>query len=259
MNDFILISGPCSLESVDGKVALEVCESIVRTLEKYPNIKYIFKSSWLKANRTREDSFCGIGFDQAMNIFVKIKETFGVKIITDVHETIEVKELIPYVDYLQIPAYLARQTSLIKTAAEAKPLNIKKPQFASANDMKFALDKAKSVGQNEVFLCERGSCFGYDNLVVDFVNIPIMKSFGAPVILDATHSLQRKLSIGVSGGSREHVPMMCKAGIVCGVDGLFLEVHSDVQNALSDAATQLELNKFAELLDNCMEIRSVLQ
>lgn len=254
---FIIIAGPCSIENE--KVPMEVCESIVRTLENYPQIDYIFKSSYLKANRTSNSSFEGLSFDESMRILTKVRETYQVKVITDVHESSDVKELVPYVDMLQIPAFLFRQTKLIKTAAEAKPLNIKKGQFASAEDMKHALQKAKSVGQETVFLCERGNVFGYDQLVLDFLNIPRMKKFGAPVILDATHSTQFKLPTGVSGGAREFVERICLAGVSFNCSGLFIEVHSAIENAKSDQMSQLELKNFEQLIDKCMNVKALLE
>lgn len=255
-NKFVLISGPCSLENETN--AMTVAEGIINVVSKYPNIDYIFKSSWTKANRTRGDTFTGLSFDESMRIFTKVKQTFGVRILTDVHETIEVKELEPYVDVLQIPAYLSRQTNLILEAAKSKPINIKKGQFMSPNDMRFALDKAKSVGQKEIYACERGSSFGYDTLVVDFTAIPIMKSYNVPVILDATHCVQRKLQEGISGGLRQYVPHMCKAGIAVGADGLFLEVHPNPEIALSDAGTQWRLSEFENLLKQCMELYNLI-
>lgn len=256
MSNFILIAGPCGIENE--KVPMEVCEGIVRTLESYKNVKYIFKSSWKKANRTKLNSFTGLEFDESMRILNKVKETFNVPILTDVHETQEVKILEPFIDYLQIPAYLMRQTDLLLAAANSKPVNIKKAQFASTQDAKHALEKARNVSDKEIFICERGSCFGYDNLIVDFTSIPIMKKFGFPVLLDATHCLQKKLSSGVSGGQRDLVPYMCKAAIAVGVDGLFIEVHSDIENAKSDQESQLELKNFPDLIKKCMEIREII-
>lgn len=256
MKEFILIAGPCAIENE--KVPMEVAEKITRVLEKYPQIRYIFKSSWKKANRTRIDSFSGIDFDESMRILTKVKNTFGIKILTDVHETHEVEMLEPFVDYLQTPSYLVRQRDLILAAVQSKPTNIKKGQFLSPYNMKHILDGARSVTNNEIFLCERGTCFGYDNLVVDFTAIPVMQQFGVPVILDATHCLQKQSAAGVTGGQRALVPYMCKAAVAFGVDGLFMEVHSDIENAQSDKESQLELKNFEEVIDRCMAIKDAL-
>lgn len=256
MSDFIIIAGPCAIENE--KVPMEVAEKIVKVLEQYSGIKYIFKSSWKKANRTRGDSFIGIEADEAMRILTKVKETYQVSVITDVHETQDIKFVEPFVDYLQIPAFLCRQTDLVVAAAKSKPTNIKKGQFLSPNNMKHILEKAKSVSQHEIFLCERGSSFGYDNLVVDFSGIPLMKTFGAPVILDATHCLQKQTAAGITGGQRAMIPYMCKAGVAVGVDGLFLEVHSDIENAQSDKESQLEVDRFEEIVEQCLAIREVV-
>lgn len=250
MRKFILIAGPCGLENET--YPMETCETILRAIEPYPSIKYIFKSSWTKANRTSGTSYSGLSFDDSMKIFTKVKETFNVPILTDVHETQEVKDLEPFIDYLQIPAFLSRQTALIQEAAKSKPINIKKGQFMSPYDMKYALAKAKSVSNNEVFLCERGTSFGYNQLVVDFTSIPIMQAFGAPVILDATHCLQRKISESETDGQRWLIPYMCRLGVAANVDGLFIETHPDVSKAKSDAGSQLELKNFKALIDECM-------
>lgn len=254
--EFIMICGPCAIENE--KVPMEVAEKIVKVLEKYPEVKYIFKSSWKKANRTRVDSFSGIDFDESMRILTKVKETYKVKVLTDVHETQEVKMLEPFVDYLQTPSYLVRQRDLILEAVKSKPTNIKKGQFLSPYNMKHILDGARTVSDNEIFLCERGTCFGYDNLVVDFTGISIMQQFGAPVLLDATHCLQKQSSIGVTGGQRALVPSMCNAAVAFGADGLFMEVHSDIENAQSDKESQLELKNFEEVVDRCLSIRDVM-
>jgi 2-dehydro-3-deoxyphosphooctonate aldolase (KDO 8-P synthase) len=256
LSKFILIAGPCSVENE--KVPMDVAEGIVRVLEKYPNVKYIFKSSWKKANRTRSDSFTGIDFDAAMKILTKVRETFQVPILTDVHETHEVELLEPFIDYLQTPSFLCRQKDLIQAAAKSKPLNIKKGQFISPNNMQYVLRGAQEVSDKEIFLCERGSCFGYDNLVVDFTAIPIMKTFGVPVLLDTTHCLQKQSGVGVTGGQRQYVPHMARAAIAVGADGLFMEVHSDIENAQSDKESQLELKNFEEVIDSCMSLHDLV-
>lgn len=252
---FIIQAGPCCVENE--KVPMEVAEKIVKVLEKYPDIKYIFKSSFKKANRTRGDSFIGLEFDEAMRILTKVKETFNVPIITDVHETHEVKMVEPYVDYLQIPAFLCRQTDLVMAAAKSKPVSIKKGQFLSPQNMKHIVEKARSVGQQEVYVCERGTCFGYDTLVVDYSAFPLMRSY-AKLIFDGTHSLQKQAAVGVTGGQRHLIPTMCRAAMAAGVDGLFLEVHSDIENAKSDQESQLEVKNFEEVIEQCLAIRNLL-
>lgn len=255
MTKFTAIMGPCSIENE--KIPMEVCEGILKVLEKYPEVDFIFKSSWKKANRTKLSSFTGISFDQALKIFQKVKETYNVRVLTDVHETTEIKELESIIDVFQTPAYLMRQTDLILAAAKSKPVNIKKAQYASPQDAGFAVEKALATGQKEVYLCERGTSFGYDTLVVDFSAIPLMKKFGVPVLLDATHCLQRK-SNGISGGQRELVPYMMNAAVAVGVDGIFAEVHSDIENAQSDKESQIKLEDFAEIFERCMEFREVV-
>ena len=251
MSDFIIQAGPCCVENE--KVPMEVAEKIVKVLEQYSGIKYIFKSSFKKANRTRGDSFIGLEFDEAMRILQKVRETYQVPIITDVHETTDVKMVEPYVDYLQIPAFLCRQTDLVIEAAKSKPVSIKKGQFLSPQNMKHIVEKARSVGQEEVYVCERGTCFGYDTLVVDYSAFPLMRSY-AKLIFDGTHSLQKQSAVGVTGGQRDLIPYMCLAAISVGIDGLFLEVHSDIDNAQSDKESQLEVDNFEEVIDSCLEI-----
>ncbi len=251
----MIFAGPCGIENET--VPMTVAEKLTRALEKYPEVKYVFKSSWKKANRTRADSFKGIDFDEAMRILTKVRTTFNVPVITDVHETEQVTWLEPFVDYLQIPAFLCRQQDLVYAAAASKPVMIKKGQFLSPHNMKYVLEVARSAGQQEVYSCERGSSFGHDSLVVDYSGLPVMRSFG-PVIFDGTHCLQKQSSVGVTGGQREMIGLMSQAAVAIGIDGLFLEVHSDIPNAKSDQASQLEVDKFEELIEKCMQIRSVV-
>jgi 2-dehydro-3-deoxyphosphooctonate aldolase (KDO 8-P synthase) len=255
MSKMILIAGPCSIEN--DKVPMEVCEGILKTLEKYPQVDFIFKGSWKKANRTKLSSFTGLDIDKSLNIFQKIKDTFKVRVLTDVHETTDIKELESVIDVFQTPAYLMRQTDLLIAAAKSKPVNIKKAQYASPQDAGYAVEKALSTGQKEVFLCERGTSFGYDTLVVDYSSLPLMKKFGVPVLLDATHCLQRKNN-GISGGQRDLVPHMMNAAVAVGVDGIFAEVHSDIDNAQSDKESQIKLEDFHKIFEKCMEFREVV-
>jgi 2-dehydro-3-deoxyphosphooctonate aldolase (KDO 8-P synthase) len=253
----IFIAGPCVIENETTPfVVAEKVNAICNRL----GIQYIFKSSFKKANRTSINSFTGIDFDKALNILQKVKEQFNVPVLTDIHETHEVKTIAEVADYLQIPAFLCRQTDLLIEAGKTgKWVNVKKGQFASAENMQFAVEKVRSTGNNNVMLTERGTTFGYQDLVVDFRSIPVMQSFGVPVILDATHSLQQpNQSSGVTGGLPQMIETICKAGIAIGVDGLFIETHPKPEEALSDGKNMLLLSKLEELLEKVLRIREAI-
>lgn len=252
--NFFLIAGPCVVEnaSMPGEIALKISEICNRLA-----IPYIFKASYKKANRSKADSFMGIGDIQALEIIREAGIKAGVPTITDIHSEAEATQAADYVDILQIPAFMCRQTELLQAAARTgKVVNIKKGQFVSAASMAYAAEKVSAAGNNRIMLTERGSMFGYYDLVVDFRNIPVMKSFGYPVVLDATHSLQQpNQSSGVSGGLPELIETIAKAGIAAGVDGIFLETHPDPPSAKSDGANMLPLNQLENLLTKLVSIR----
>lgn len=253
----ILIAGPCAIEN--NTTPFLVAEK-VSTICKQFGIQYVFKSSYKKANRTSLNSFTGIDFHEALNILSLIKKQFEIPTLTDVHETHEVAEIAKVVDYLQIPAFLCRQTDLLLACGNSgKWVNIKKGQFSSPESMQFAVEKVRSTGNNNIMLTERGTTFGYQDLVVDFRSIPIMQSFGVPVILDATHSLQQpNQAAGITGGKPELIETICKAGIAVGVDGLFIETHPKPSEALSDGKNMLPLDKLEPLLEKLLRIREAL-
>jgi 2-dehydro-3-deoxyphosphooctonate aldolase (KDO 8-P synthase) len=252
-----LLSGPCAIE--DEKTPLLVAEAMKNLAEKY-GFEYIFKASVKKANRSRLDSFTGIEEERALEILSEVKAKFNVPIVTDIHESHEAAKYGAVADYLQIPAFLCRQTDLLLAAGETgRVVNIKKGQFSSPESMQFAVNKVKSTGNEKVMLTERGTFFGYQDLVVDYRGIVEMKKFGVPVILDCTHSLQRpNQSSGVTGGNPELIETIAKAGIAVGVDGLFIEVHPDPSKALSDGANMLKLDGAESLLRICRKIKDAL-
>jgi len=250
---FFLIAGPCVVE--EEALMMKVAHRLLQETTQR-NIPLIFKSSYKKANRTSIDSPTGVGLDEGLRILQKIKERFNLPILTDVHETIEVDAVAEVADIIQIPAFLSRQTDLLLAMARTgRIVNIKKGQFMAPQDMKAAADKVLSENNYNILLTERGTSFGYHNLVVDFRSFSIMKDLGYPVIYDVTHSLQQPSKDKVSGGTPEFVPMMAKAALATGkVDGLFIETHPTPKKALSDATSMLELNKIPRLLDSCLEI-----
>ena len=254
----ILISGPCAIENKE--ICFEVAETVSALCKKL-DIQYIFKSSFKKANRTSVKSFTGIDFDKALSVLADVKNHFGIPVLTDVHETHEVNEVASVADYLQIPSFLCRQTDLLVAAGKGgKGVNIKKGQFASSDSMGFAVEKVRSTGNQNILLTERGTTFGYNDLVVDFRNISLMQKFGVPVILDATHSLQQpNTSAGVTGGKPEFIETLCAAAIAVGVDGLFIETHPNPKSALSDGANMLPLNELENLLEKCNRLRNVVK
>lgn len=255
--NFFLMAGPCAIESED--MALRIAEKIITITDKL-NIPYIFKGSYRKANRSKGSSFTGIGDEKALKILAKIGETFDVPTVTDIHESGEAAMAAPYVDVLQIPAFLCRQTDLLIAAAQTgKVVNVKKGQFLSAGSMKFAVDKIMDSGNNRVILTDRGNTFGYQDLIVDYRGLPEMQSFGVPVVMDCTHSLQQpNQSSGVTGGKPELITTIAKAAIAVGADGLFIETHPDPANAKSDGANMLNLALLEDLLVKLIRIRQAI-
>ncbi len=256
-DNFFLLAGPCVIEGEE--MALRIADELVKITNKL-NIPFVFKGSYRKANRSRVDSFTGIGDEKALKILQKVGKTFGIKTVTDIHETHEAAMAAEYVDVLQIPAFLCRQTDLLIAAAKTgKIVNIKKGQFLAPGAMKFAAQKVVDSGNQNVIITDRGTSFGYSDLVVDFRGIPEMKEFGFPVVLDATHCLQKpNQSSGVTGGQPQLIETMCKAGIATGVDGLFMETHFDCANALSDGANMLPLDQMEGLLTKLTRIKAAL-
>ncbi|KPM48772.1 3-deoxy-8-phosphooctulonate synthase [Jiulongibacter sediminis] len=257
-NNFFLLAGPCAIESRD--LAMQIAEKIVGITDRL-GIPYVFKGSYRKANRTKADSFTGIGDELALSILKEVGEQFGVPTVTDIHETHEAALAARYVDVLQIPAFLCRQTELLAAAAQTgKAVNIKKGQFMSGASMGFAVEKVKMENpEANVMLTERGNSFGYSDLVVDYRNIVDMKVFDADVVMDCTHSLQRpNQTSGVTGGNPELIGTIAKAAIAVGADGLFIETHPDPANAKSDGANMLHLDKLEKLLEDLVRIREVV-
>lgn len=255
--NFFLLAGPCVIEGED--MALRIAEKISEIAQRH-DIKYVFKGSYRKANRSRLDSFTGIGDEKALKILRKVGETFNIPTVTDIHETHEADMAAEYVDVLQIPAFLCRQTDLLVAAAKTgKIVNIKKGQFLSAGAMKFAAQKVADAGNKNVMLTERGTTFGYTDLVVDFRGIPEMQSFGYPVVMDITHSLQQpNQTSGVSGGLPSMIETIAKAAISVGVDGLFIETHPQPSIAKSDGANMLQLDLLEGLLEKLIRIRKAI-
>lgn len=257
-NNFLLIAGPCVVESKE--LCFEVAEKVKAIADKL-ELPYVFKASYRKANRSRLDSFRGIGDEEALEILKEVGETFDVPTITDIHESGEAALAAKYVDVLQIPAFLCRQTDLLVAAGETgKVVSIKKGQFLSGAAMKFAVEKIKSTGNDNVLLTERGNSFGYTDLVVDFRNIPDMQNgSGVPVVMDITHSLQQpNQTSGVTGGKPELIGTIAKAAIAVGADGIFIETHPNPAVALSDGANMLILDKLEELLTQLVKIRKAV-
>ena len=255
-NNFFLLAGPCAIEGEE--MALRIAEKIVGITDKL-NIPYVFKGSFKKANRSRLDSFTGIGDEKALKILRKVSETFDVPTVTDIHVNEDAEMAAAYVDVLQIPAFLVRQTDLVVAAAETgKVVNLKKGQFMSPESMQHAVTKVTETGNENVWITDRGTMFGYQDMIVDFRGIPTMKQY-APTILDVTHSLQQpNQTSGVTGGRPALIGTMAKAGIAAGVDGLFIETHFDPKNAKSDGANMLDLSLLEGLLTKLVAIRKVV-
>jgi len=255
-NNFFLLAGPCAIEGEE--MAMRIADRVVKITDKL-EIPFIFKGSFKKANRSRIDSFTGIGDEKALKILQKVSNTFGVPTVTDVHERNDVILAAAYVDVLQIPAFLVRQTDLVVEAAKTgKVVNLKKGQFMSAESMKHAVKKVTDSGNNNVMVTDRGTMFGYQDMIVDFRGIPTMKNF-ATTVLDVTHSLQQpNQTSGVTGGRPDMIETIARAGIATGVDGLFIETHFDPANAKSDGANMLHLDHLEKLLTNLTAIRKAV-
>lgn len=256
-NNFLLIAGPCVVESEEN--VFQIAEHLVKLSDKY-HLPYVFKASYRKANRSKIDSFSGIGDEKALRILADVRKRFSIPIITDIHNPGEAAAAAQYVDILQIPAFLCRQTDLLVAAAKTgKWINIKKGQFLSGASMKFAVDKVSDSGNNRIMLTDRGNMFGYQDIVVDFRNIPVMQKIGVPVIMDITHSLQQpNQEAGVSGGIPEMIETIGKAAISTGADGIFIETHPDPANAKSDGANMLNLSGMDSLLNKLVAIRKTI-
>lgn len=257
-NNFFLIAGPCAVENE--KTVMDTAETLFNITQEL-KIPFIFKSSYRKANRSKGNSFTGIGDDAALNILNKVKTTFNIPITTDIHAANEAAIAAQVADVLQIPAFLCRQTDILEAAAlTQKVVSIKKGQFLSPQAMKFALDKIHDAGNQNTFLIERGTMLGYQDLVVDFRGIPQMQAFNVPVVLDCTHSLQQpNQNSGVTGGLPELIETIAKAGIAVGVDGLFIETHPNPKEAKSDGANMLPLNQIKKLLIKLLRIYSAIK
>ena len=255
---FFLIAGPCSIESKDhaidhaGKIN-EICKQL--------NLNFVYKSSFDKANRSSSLSSRGVGIDQGLKILSDVKKTFGIPLITDVHESYQCKDVANVVDIIQIPAFLCRQTDLLYAAAETnKIINVKKGQFLAPWDMKNVLNKIVDYGNSQVLLTERGTSFGYNTLVSDMRAIPQMSQFGYPIIFDATHSVQQPGGMGkTSGGQREFVPVLARAAISIGVSGLFVEVHENPDDAPSDGPNMLKISELSALLSKLIQLDKLVK
>ncbi|HYD22603.1 MAG TPA: 3-deoxy-8-phosphooctulonate synthase [Flavipsychrobacter sp.] len=256
-DNFFLLAGPCVIESED--VVMQTAEKVVSICDKH-KIPLVFKSSYRKANRTRLDSFTGIGDEAALKILAKVREKFGVPVVTDIHAADEAAMAAEYVDVLQIPAFLCRQTDILVAAAKTgKVVNVKKGQFLSPEAMQFAVTKLQESGNDKIMLTDRGTTFGYHDLVVDYRGIPTMQQMGVPVILDCTHSLQQpNQSSGVTGGNPEMIETIVRAGIAVGADGLFIETHPNPSVAKSDGANMLHLDLLDGLMNKLTKLRAAV-
>lgn len=253
-----IIAGPCVIESE--KSCLKIAESLIEITESFKN-PLIFKASYDKANRTSVKSYRGPGLKEGLRILGNVKEEFAIPVLTDVHCTHDVDSVAGVADIVQIPAYLCRQTDLLlEVSKKAKCVNIKKGQFLAPEDMKYVIEKIESVGNKNILVTERGTSFGYNQLVVDMRSLPIMRSFGYPVIFDVTHSLQTPGGLGKSSGGRsEFIPYLARAAVACGCDGIFIEVHPEPAKALSDGPNSLKLDRLSELLEELAEIDDVVK
>jgi len=257
-NRFFLIAGPCVIENEE--LVFETAKKLKEITDKL-NLDFVFKTSYDKANRTSIKSFRGPGLEKGLAIIKNLKKALNIKVLTDVHDVHDVEKVAEVVDVIQIPAFLSRQTDLIlEVSRTGKIVNVKKAQFMAPWDIKFVIEKIESVGNRNIWITERGYIFGYNNLVVDFRSIVIMKKFGYPVIYDATHSLQKpSAGNGFSGGEREFIPYLARAAVAVGIDGLFMEVHPNPEKALSDAQTQYPLSQLENLLKQLIEIDKLVR
>jgi len=255
-NNFFLLAGPCAIEGEE--MAMQIAEKIMTVTESL-EIPFIFKGSFKKANRSRIDSFTGIGDEKALEILKKVSEKFNIPTVTDIHEVSDAQLAAPYVDVLQIPAFLVRQTDLVVAAAKTgKVVNLKKGQFMSPESMQHAVQKVLDCGNQQVTITDRGTMFGYQDMLVDYRGIPTMQQF-APTILDITHSLQQpNQTSGVTGGRPDMIGTLARAGVAVGVDGLFLETHFDHTNAKSDGANMLNIKYLEKLLKDLVAIRKTI-
>lgn len=256
-NNFFLLAGPCVIEGEE--MALDIAEKMVKITSRL-DIPYVFKGSYRKANRSRIDSFTGIGDEKALKVLKKVRDTFGIPVVTDIHAAEEAAMAAEYVDILQIPAFLCRQSDLLIAAAKTgKVVNIKKGQFLAPDAMKFAAQKVMESGNDQVMLTDRGTTFGYQDLIIDYRGIPKMQETGCPVILDITHSLQQpNTTSGVTGGLPHLIETVAKAGIAVGVDGIFMETHQNPSVAKSDGANMLPLAQVESLLEKLVRIRQAV-
>lgn len=254
---FTLIAGPCVIENE--KMVMEVAKEI-KEITGELGIEYYFKASFDKANRTSINSYRGPGIEEGLKILQKVKDTYGLKIVTDIHEPTQASPVAKVADIIQIPAFLCRQTDLLVAAAKTgKIINVKKGQFLAPWDMKNVVKKLEDSGNKNIMLCERGTTFGYNNLVVDMTGILEMKKFGYPIIFDATHSVQKPGGKGnATGGNREYVEYLAKAAIAVGADGLFMEVHPDPDRALSDGPNMISLKNLKSILEKLMKIYNAI-
>ncbi|MCX5921183.1 MAG: 3-deoxy-8-phosphooctulonate synthase [Candidatus Melainabacteria bacterium] len=257
---FIIIAGPCILEGADGAINFQAARHLKAVTEQFGNqVKVYFKSSFDKANRTSVGSYRGEGMVKGVALLQRIKEEVGLPILTDVHSWEQCEPVAKVADFLQIPAFLCRQTDLLVAAGETgKPINVKKGQFLSPPEVQFCADKVKSTGNEQVYICERGTTFGYNTLVVDMRSFPIVKSLGLPIIFDATHSVQQPGGLnGKSGGNRAYAPVLARAATTAGCDGLFFEMHPNPDQALSDGPNQIPFEWVEPLIAQCLEIRAL--
>lgn len=254
---FKLLAGPCVIENEE--LVMQVAKEVKEITDEL-GIDYYFKASFDKANRTSIHSFRGPGLEEGLRILKKVKDTFGLKVVTDIHEPYQAEIVAEVVDIIQIPAFLCRQTDLLVAAAKTgKLINVKKAQFLAPWDMKNVVNKLEEAGNSNIMLCERGTSFGYNNLVVDMTAIIEMKKFGYPVIFDATHSVQKPGGKGnATGGNREYVEYLAKAAAAIGIDGLFMEVHPDPDNALSDGPNMIKLSELKSILERILEVHKVV-
>lgn len=257
MTKFKLLAGSCVIESE--QMVMDMAEELKNIVED-KDVDFYFKASFDKANRTSISSFRGPGIEEGLKILKNVKDTYGLKIVTDIHEPWQAEKAAEVADIIQIPAFLCRQTDLLVAAAKTgKIINVKKAQFLAPWDMKNVVRKIEEAGNRNIMLCERGTCFGYNTLVVDMTGLVEMNKFGYPVIFDATHSVQKPCGKGnATGGNREYVEYLARAAAAVGIDGMFAEVHPDPDNALSDGPNMIRLNEFEQILDHVLAIHQMI-